>query len=206
MLFDHRETIFAGSLFLGYAFLWLVKRRAMKKNYGLDPHVMGVSLSNLQIYFNGLTKILTAYLLVLIPIHALGIQWHGLFSRFAPLDRGGVDLFGFSLGIAGLGLCGYAQVKMGRSWRVGIDPGRQENLVTTGLYRFVRNPTYTGLMLVCAGLWMIWPTVSVAAFVGVFVLFMEVQTRCEEDFLITQHGDLYRNYKEKTKRYIPYIY
>lgn len=39
-----------------------------------------------------------------------------------------------------------------------------------------------------------------------FVLFLEIQVRCEEDHLTSVHGEKYIEYKNRTKRYIPFVY
>ncbi|HNR90751.1 MAG TPA: isoprenylcysteine carboxylmethyltransferase family protein [Spirochaetota bacterium] len=200
------ELILVVLLFLGYMSLWGVKRRMQKKSSGIDPEVIGSSTTPSQRFFNAMTKVLTAYIVFMMAAHASGIQYYSLFSRFVPLERTVVDIVGFLLGSIGLALCGYAQIKMGLSWRVGIDEERRTALVTTGLYRYIRNPTYLGLFILCAGVWLIWPTWTIALFGLVFYLMLEVQVRCEEEFLLRVHGEFYREYLQDTKRYIPKIY
>lgn len=200
------DAIMVVLLFLGYITLWGAKRRMQKKTSGIDPEVIGSSTTPSQRFFNAMTKVLTVYIVLMIVAHASGIQYYSLYSRFVPLDLPMVDLIGFMLGIFGLSLCGYAQIKMGESWRVGIDEERRTDLVTTGLYRYIRNPTYLGLFILCAGVWLIWPTWTIAIFVLVFYLMLEVQVRCEEEFLLKVHGENYREYLHSTKRYIPKIY
>jgi len=39
-----------------------------------------------------------------------------------------------------------------------------------------------------------------------FYLFLEIQVRCEEDYLFSLHGEQYSDYKKRTKRYLPLIY
>jgi len=103
-------------------------------------------------------------------------------------------------------LCAYAQIKMGKSWRVGIDEKVKTNLITSGLYKFIRNPTYLGLFILNIGVWVIWPTWTIFLLNLMFVIILEIQVRCEEDFLTKVHGQQYMEYKSRTKRYIPFIY
>jgi protein-S-isoprenylcysteine O-methyltransferase Ste14 len=37
-----------------------------------------------------------------------------------------------------------AQLDMGESWRIGVDAGEVTALVTTGVFRNVRNPIFSG--------------------------------------------------------------
>lgn len=43
-------------------------------------------------------------------------------------------------------------------------------------------------------------------FAGLFWMMLEVQVRCEEEFLLQRHGLTYAAYFAKTKRYIPGVY
>lgn len=36
----------------------------------------------------------------------------------------------------------YAQIAMGNSWRIGVDPTERTTLVTNGPFALVRNPTF----------------------------------------------------------------
>ena len=77
-------------------------------------------------------------------------------------------------------------------------------LVTDGLYREMRNPMYLGTICIGSGIVLIlfkfWVFLAMLA-----VLFMiyEIQTRKEEQFLLTQFGQDYQNYKAATPKYFP---
>src|SRR5262245_2501575 len=58
---------------------------------------------------------------------------------------------GVALALLGISVTVVAQWNMGRSWRIGVDPGERTELVRTGLYRQVRNPIYSGMALFAAG-------------------------------------------------------
>jgi len=200
------EIIFVVSLFLIYMLLWKIKRTQQKKVTGIDPLVMKKSASNLQIFMGDFSYILTVYAAIIILAHSTNIQFGSLFSRYDIFSSVQFDLLGFTIGLIGLSLCLYAQIKMGTSWRVGIDEKVKTQLITTGLYEFTRNPTYLGLFLLNIGTWLIWPTWTIFLLNILFFLFLEIQVRCEEDFLFSLHGEQYIDYKKRTKRYLPFIY
>jgi protein-S-isoprenylcysteine O-methyltransferase Ste14 len=200
------ETILVVTLFLTYLLLWKIKNNQLRRSAGINAEVMKTSTSNIQRYMAGFSTLLSFYALIIVILHAFNIQYKSLFSRFDPFSSMPFDLAGLFIGLIGLGICLYAQIKMGASWRVGIDEKNRTDLVTTGLYRLIRNPTYLGLFLLNLGVWLIWPTWTVFLLNILFIVFLEVQVRCEEDFLTSTHGEKYLVYKKNTKRYIPFIY
>lgn len=199
------ECIFVITLFLLYLGLWKVKQVNQMKDTGIDPKVMADSTSSIQKYMNQLMNILTAYAILIIILHSIQVQVGTLFSRIEAISSLLFDIIGFLIGLIGLSLCLYAQVKMGSSWRVGIDEKVKTDLITTGLYKYIRNPTYLGLFVLNIGVWLIWPTWTIFLLNFVFILFLDIQVRCEEDYLYSIHGEKYVEYKKRTGRYIPFI-
>lgn len=200
------EAIFVVSLFLLYLLLWRIKQHQQIAATGTDLQVMNRSTSALQRFMASFSDILTVYAAVIILVHASNVQLSSLFNRYPGASSAPFDVLGFIIGLTGLALCRYAQVRMGTSWRVGIDEKTKTPLVTSGLYRFVRNPTYLGLLLLNIGVWLIWPTWTVFLLNLLFYVFLEVQVRCEEDHLSSVHGEQYAQYRNRTKRYVPFIY
>ena len=80
----------------------------------------------------------------------------------------------------------------------------EPELVTTGPYRFVRHPIYTGIILAAvgtavAGNWL-WLTV-VALMAGYFVYAAVV----EERYLTVQFPDAYPAYRRSTWMLVPFV-
>lgn len=200
------ENIFVVTLFLLYLGLWKAKQVKQLKVTGIDPKVMADSTSSIQKYMNQLMNLLTTYAIVIIILHSLQIQVGTLFTRIETINSILFDIIGFLTGLTGLSFCLYAQIKMGNSWRVGIDEKVKTDLITTGLYKYIRNPTYLGLFILNIGVWLIWPTWTVFLLNLIFILFLDIQVRCEEDYLYKTHGEKYDEYKNRTKRYLPFVY
>jgi protein-S-isoprenylcysteine O-methyltransferase Ste14 len=200
------EAMFVIALFLLYMLLWKIKQIQQRSLTGIDPQVMQKSTSNIQQYMGAFSNALTAYAAIVILLHATNFQLGSMFSRYEALSALWFDVSGFVLGLIGLSFCLYAQLKMGASWRVGIDEKVKTQLITTGLYGLIRNPTYLGLFLLNIGVWLIWPSWTIFLLNILFILFLEIQVRCEEDYLLSTHGELYRDYKNRTKRYLPFVY
>jgi protein-S-isoprenylcysteine O-methyltransferase Ste14 len=200
------EALFVIALFLLYLLLWKIKQIRQRSLTGIDPQVMQKSTSSIQQYMGAFSNTLTAYAAIVILIHTTNFQLGSMFSRYEALSALPFDVSGFVLGLIGLSFCLYAQLKMGASWRVGIDEKVKTPLITSGLYGLIRNPTYLGLFILNTGVWLIWPSWTIFLLYILFILFLEIQVRCEEDYLLSTHGDQYRDYKNRTKRYLPFVY
>ncbi|MDX2499455.1 MAG: methyltransferase, partial [Deltaproteobacteria bacterium] len=155
-----KESFMVITLFLGYFALWRLKKRKMLRNIGDNPEVIYKDNRPTQKYFANLSRVMSASILLLIVFHSAGINNVYAFYQIAFLDHDIVNLIGFALGLAGLFLCWKAQQEMGNSWRVGIDKQKKTPLVTSGVFQKIRNPTYTGLFLLCTGSYLIYPTLS----------------------------------------------
>ncbi len=97
-----------------------------------------------------------------------------------------------------------AQVTMGDSWRIGVDEAETTELVTRGLYRWVRNPIFSFILLSGVGLvLLVFNTYAVTAFV-LTVIGIEIQVRVvEEPYLRRVHGSSYRDYCAGVGRFVP---
>ena len=81
---------------------------------------------------------------------------------------------------------------------MGIDTKR---LITSDIYRYSRNPQYTGYALFPLGYAMVGHTLVAYASVVLFVVLMHLTVLVEEEHLERKFGDEYHRYKEKTPRY-----
>lgn len=93
--------------------------------------------------------------------------------------------------------------RMGRSWRIGIDPGEKLAIVSTGPYRFVRHPIYALRMVINICACIAAPTPLVIAAAGVDFLLLQVEARREERYMESKHGSEYAKYKNSVGRFIP---
>ena len=87
---------------------------------------------------------------------------------------------------------------------VAIQPDHQ--LKTDGLYRYIRHPSYAGLIASTLGLVLIFRSAIGLIFVILLFLFLVSRMNDEERFLEAHFGEEYRNYRLKTRRLVPLIY
>lgn len=95
-----------------------------------------------------------------------------------------------------------AQVHMKNSWRIGIDIETKTELVTTGLFGISRNPIFFGMILSLIGLFLVTPNAWTLLFFILGVVFIQIQIRLEEEFLVKEHGQKYLDYKNHVRRII----
>ena len=192
-------------LFAGYVILWYMKRRELLKTEGVDANVIFKAEKPVQKYFSFLEKSMTASIVLIIAAHIFFYGYTVVTSPMIIVNYYMKDFIGFLTGLVGLSLCRIAQVTIGKSWRVGIDESAKPGLVTDGIYSYIRNPTYTGLYMLCAGVWIIIPTPLFSFWFLAFFIMMEFQVRCEEEYLVQQYGEVYVRYFDSSKRYLPFI-
>ncbi len=109
------------------------------------------------------------------------------------------SLFAFG----GIAVLVTAQLQLGASWRIGIDEQARPGLVEVGIYRWSRNPIFSGLLLFLLGYLLLVPTwISLALLVGAGVG-IDRQVRAEEQWLLRTYGDDYQTYARRVGRYLP---
>lgn len=131
----------------------------------------------------------------------------GLLAPFAgrPLWAGG-EAVGALLALGGIGLTLLAQLQMGASWRIGVDPRARTMLVTTGTFALVRNPIFSAMLLFSLGLALEVPTPLALAGPPLLLLGLELQVRrVEEPYLLRAHGSRYLDWASRTGRFVPWF-
>lgn len=78
-------------------------------------------------------------------------------------------------------------------------------LITSGVYKFIRHPLYTSLILFSLGAFLKGPSLLGTGLVITTVIGAYLTARIEEEHNLDRFGDTYRKYMEQTKRFIPKI-
>jgi protein-S-isoprenylcysteine O-methyltransferase Ste14 len=80
---------------------------------------------------------------------------------------------------------------------------RDGHFVDHGPYRFVRNPMYTGVLMMGMTLGLALGTWLVPIVASLMFTLLALRTRTEERYLIERFGDRYRHYMERVGRFFP---
>ncbi|KOF20954.1 methyltransferase [Ensifer adhaerens] len=97
--------------------------------------------------------------------------------------------------------------ELGRNWSITLEIRDKHELISRGPYAFVRHPMYTSFMLMGLGQALLlsnW-VAGLAGLVGFAVLFF-LRVDKEERMMLEIFGPEYRDYMQRTKRIVPYLY
>lgn len=121
----------------------------------------------------------------------------------APLwpGDGALGFIGAVVAVAGAMIAFAAQMSMGTSWRVGVAAEEVGALVTGGLYRLSRNPTFLGQGLLLAGIALTFPAAATLSGLALFLCSAASQIRDEETALRQRWGKAYDQWATKVPRW-----
>lgn len=112
---------------------------------------------------------------------------------------------GVALMLLGLIVVALAFVRLGDALTPTPVPRAEAGLRTTGVYRLVRHPIYSGVLLVAAGITIAIGTWWTLAWFVVLVVFFLVKSRWEDRLLSIAYGDDWRQWAQRTGALLPRI-
>lgn len=137
-------------------------------------------------------------LLVFLQFGLIGLMLlvsHGFFSSL------------YELSVFIMGLCiGLWALKHNRIGNFNIQPKLKEGskLITTGIYRYIRHPMYTSVIVMMFAILISTPTmIELLLFLSLIIVL--VLKALKEESLWVNNNKAYIQYKKNTKLFIPYI-
>ncbi len=175
-------------IFTGWAAFWL---------YWLVASI-GVKVGQTRwTRFAGLRLGVILVILLLVRVRAL--KGHTAISD--PWLQG----IGLAVFLLGLALAIWARVYLGQNWGMPMSQKADPELVTTGPYRSIRHPIYSGIILAMIG-----TTIAVSLYwlvaVALLGAYFVYSATVEERFMARRFPDTYPEYKRSTKMLIPLIF
>jgi len=107
----------------------------------------------------------------------------------------------------GLGIRWMAILKLGRAFTANVVIQEEQRVQKSGVFRFVRHPSYTGLLVIFTGIGL-----HTRSGVGLTIVLVPItvallyRIHVEEAALREAFGDEYRSYCRSTKRLIPGVF
>lgn len=114
----------------------------------------------------------------------------------------GARFTGFCVGMLGNLIFLTAVLGMRDSWRAGIPDEDKTELVTTGIYRYSRNPAFLGFDLMYLGILLMYCNLLTVLFTVFAMLILHLQILQEEKYLAQAFGMEYQAYKNRVYRYL----
>jgi len=120
-------------------------------------------------------------------------------------DTDGVAWICAILCVAGLAICLWARLTIGRNWSGIVTLKEDHELVVGGPYAFVRHPIYTGLLTMFAATALM--SGYVAGIVATVIVFFSfwIKLSDEEKVMLKNFPDQYPAYQRRVKRIIPFV-
>jgi protein-S-isoprenylcysteine O-methyltransferase Ste14 len=142
----------------------------------------------------------------------LGITSAGIISGYSKLFFPGgrtstVFAIGLIIMVLGLALRIWAVWALGASFRTTVETHEYQKVKSDGPYRFVRHPSYSGLLLISCGYGIAvqnWLSLIIA--IGLPLTALLYRIHVEEALLVKSLGSEYEDYQKYTKRLIPWIW
>ena len=128
----------------------------------------------------------------------------GVFRGHAVTHNPWLQITGLVIFLLGLALAVWARVFLGRNWGMPMSEKADPELVTTGPYRTVRHPIYSGIILAMIGTTL---AVSLYWLIAVALLgaYFGYSAVMEERYMAGRFPDSYPPYKKSTKMLVPFI-
>jgi protein-S-isoprenylcysteine O-methyltransferase Ste14 len=144
------------------------------------------------------------FILALVLVHVSIIKGHAIGGTYFAHNNGILAGIGFVLLLSGLSFAIWARVHLGKNWGMPMTLKQDPELVTSGPYRFVRHPIYSGILLAVLGsaltgglYWLI-----ILVVLSVYFVYSAYE---EEKIMLRQFPTTYPAYKDKTKMLIPFV-
>jgi protein-S-isoprenylcysteine O-methyltransferase Ste14 len=115
-----------------------------------------------------------------------------------------LEAIGTLLFACGIALAVWARLHLGRNWGMPTSQRVEPELVTSGPYRFVRHPIYSGLLIAVLGTALVDNLLGLIV-VAVLIAYFYYCGIVEERNLAATFPQAYPEYKSRTKMLIPFL-
>lgn len=132
------------------------------------------------------------------------LYWFTPILAWATLLPFVVRIVGVLLSFSGLYLFWLTHNALGTNWSPLLEVKKEHKLITTGIYKHIRHPMYTAILVFTLGLGLISANLVVLLLpLIIFSILCYVRISDEEGMMISWFGDEYVLYKRKTGMLFP---
>lgn len=185
----HYKTI---TLITAAAFLWLSQP----------------AFSNTEMQSNKSSdKFSILFILIMSSLSVFSSVWEwGYFTSNKSLTNA-ITITGLIFLIAGICIRISAIQTLGKNFKATVTVSKNQSLVTTGLYKYIRHPSYLGAFIAITGCPLsLNNTVTSITSPLLMLIAYRYRVAVEEQKMISHFGEEYKNYCKHTYRMFPFIW
>jgi protein-S-isoprenylcysteine O-methyltransferase Ste14 len=150
------------------------------------------------------------YVVIITAVAGIGAA----FAVTSAVPGAGIDtarwpvfVAGLAIVIFGIAFRQWAVLALGKFFTVQVRVRSDQTVVDTGPYRFVRHPSYTGIVMSFIGIGVALENwLSLVALIVVPTIGLVIRIRVEERVLLDSLGEPYRAFSEHRARLIPKVW
>ena len=142
--------------------------------------------------------------MMIIPLVYMFSSLLSFADYFLPIT---LHILGLLLIVPTLWLFYRSHKDLGKNWSVSLEIREEHHIVDSGVYKYIRHPMYSAIWLWCVVQALLLNN-YIAGLSGLvcFGLLYFLRVKKEENMMLQEFGDDYKNYMQATKRIIPFIW
>lgn len=136
-------------------------------------------------------------------LYIFDVKWIGWsYLQLGPWVR----VVGLVLGVVSVLFLYWSARELGEAYSYTVEVQEDQGLVTSGPYALVRHPIYTGTVLFLFAQGLVSDNWLFFVILVLLVPYLLVRIGREEEMLVGEFGDRYREYMRRSKKLVPYVY
>ena len=182
--------------------LFADKVSSFRRKYKINPLVV-TKKDRLMYIFQLYRDIMFVFVTLTILIYSFLPKYYHLLIPVSYLEYLCLRFTGMFILTFSIVIIRVSQNQLRGSWRVGIDDSEvKTELITSGLYRWSRNPIALGMILMTFGFFLVIPNIITFTIINLTWLIFQLRIRIEEEHMYKRYGKDYEEYRRKTRRWI----
>jgi protein-S-isoprenylcysteine O-methyltransferase Ste14 len=179
------------AMWMTFLVYWQIAARGAKTTRRLEPLSMRV-----------LRVLLFGFALLILILHRLPVHW--LYRQLYPESAAGFWA-GAAVTLVGLLFCVWARLHLGANWSRSVTVKQGHELITSGPYRIVRHPIYTGLLTGFIGTAIALGQVRGGIAFLLVLIALWMKWRLEERWMREEFGQPYAEYVRRVRAVVPWL-
>lgn len=140
-------------------------------------------------------------------IGIIGSIWEWSIFSTNPIQFTTINYIGIIVSLVGITIRMYSFNYLGKYFSPIVTIKKEHQLVTNGIYKLIRHPTYLGAYLTMLGVVLVMSSILGILFIVIGLLLAYIyRINIEEKVLVNHFGDTYTNYKKNTYKMFPFVW